>query len=100
MAGRMRSEIIADLENHVAKFGGNFGEWYVGVTANPKESLFTQHRLRRSGDAWIARRAVDDLHAAEVQEYFKTVRKTQGGVKGTLYDVFVYAYKRKSHTRP
>lgn len=100
MSGRKRSEIIADLEAHVGKFGGDYSEWYVGVTANPKERLFTQHRLRSSGDAWIARRAMDDLQAAEVQEYFKSVRKTQGGVKGTLQDVFVYAYKRKSHTRP
>jgi hypothetical protein len=100
MSGRKRSEIIADVENHVAKFGGDFTEWYVGVTANPKERLFTQHRLRSSGDAWITRRAIDDLQAAEVQEYFKSVRKTQGGSKGGLVDIFVYAYKRKSHTRP
>ncbi len=100
MAGRKRSEIIADLEVHVAKFGGDYSEWYVGVTANPKERLFTQHRLRSTGDAWIARRALDDLQAAEVQEYFKSVRKTQGGSKGTLQDIFVYAYKRKAHTRP
>jgi hypothetical protein len=100
MAGRKRSEIIADLETHVAKFGGVFGEWYVGITADPKKRLFSEHRLRSSGDAWISRRAVDDLQAAEVQEYFKTVRKTQGGSKGTLHDVYVYAYKMKSHTKP
>lgn len=100
MSGRKRSEIIADLETHVAKFGGTYSDWYVGITANPKQRLFTEHRLRSSGDAWITRRAVDDLQAAEVQEYFKTVRKTQGGSKGTLQDVYVYAYKMKSHTRP
>lgn len=100
MSGRKRSEIIADLETHVAKFGGTFAEWYVGITANPKQRLFTEHRLRSNGDAWIARRAVDDLQANEVQEYFKSVRKTQGGSKGGLQDVYVYAYKMKSHTKP
>ncbi len=101
MAGKVRSVIIKDIEDHVAKNGGGFGEWYVGVTANPKHSLFTQHRLRNSGDAWISRRAVDDLQAAEVEDYFKSVRRTKGGGGRTsLDDVYVYAYRMKAHTRP
>lgn len=101
MAGKPRSAIIKDIEEHVAKNGGGFGDWYVGVSKDPRHSLFTQHRLRSSGDAWISRRAVDDLQAEEVEEYFKSVRKTQTGKGRTsVHDVFVYAYRRKAHTKP
>ena len=101
MAGKPRSAIIKDIEEHVDKNGGDFATWYVGVTANPKRSLFTQHRLRTAGDAWISRRAMDELQAAEVEDYFRSVRRTKAGNgRAGADDVFVYAYKMKAHTRP
>lgn len=101
MAGKSRSEIIRDIEEHVGKNGGGFGEWYVGITDSPKQRLFGAHKLRTAGDAWISRRAVDDLQAEEVEQYFKSVRRTKGGNGRTsINDVYVYAYKMKAHTRP
>ncbi|OIQ97128.1 hypothetical protein GALL_208270 [mine drainage metagenome] len=101
MAAKSRSTIIADLEAHMAANGGVFTEWYVGVTDRPKHQLFTVHRLQSSGDAWISRKAPDDLQAGEVAEFFRTVRHTRGGTRPeTLDHVFVYAYRLKPHTRP
>ena len=78
-----------------------WADWLVGVTDDPKRALFTTHRLRSSGDAWIARKAIDDHQAWEVEEYFRTVCKTkQGGTSGSLNHIFVYAYRLKPHTKP
>jgi hypothetical protein len=101
MASKPRSAIIHDLENHMATNGGGFGDWFVGVTDDPKHQLFSVHRLRSSGDAWISRKAIDDLQAVEVEEFFRTVKKTKGAPgKTSLNHVFVYAYRLKPHTKP
>lgn len=101
MAAKARAEIIQDIEQHIAKNGGGWADWFVGVSDKPKEALFSRHGLRQTGDAWIARRAIDDLQAAEVEEFFRTVRKTVGRPGRTTLDhVFVYAYRRKPHTKP
>ena len=101
MAAKSRSEIIADIEAHVAKNGGDFTAWFTGVTANPKKALFQDHRLKTEGDAWICRRAMASDQASEVAEYFATVRGTKGGNRASGMDEeYVYAYKMKSHTRP
>jgi hypothetical protein len=101
MVGKPRTSIIDDIELHIIKNGGGWADWYVGVTDRPKYALFTMHRLRTSGDAWIARKAIDDLQASEVEEFFRTVKKTRGHPEKTTLDhVFVYAYRMKPHTKP
>lgn len=100
MAAKSRSDIIGDLEDFIAKNGAKFGEWFVGCTGAPKAMLFTQHKLKQSGDAWISRLAKDELDAKDVVEYFVSARKTKGRPKEARdTDLYVYAFKIKSHTR-
>lgn len=100
MAAKSRSDIIGDIEDFIARNGGNFGEWYVGCTSSPKATLFTQHGLKQSGDAWVSRLAKDDLDAHDVVEYFRSTRRTRGRTKDRQdSDLYVYAFKIKSHTR-
>ncbi|CAA7614528.1 conserved hypothetical protein [Candidatus Terasakiella magnetica] len=101
MAAKSRSEIIDDIEDCIGRNGGAFGEWYVGITGAPKAKLFSQHKLKEKGDAWISRLAKDELEAQEVAEYFRSTRKTKGGASSAAAtDLYVYAYKIKSHTKP
>ncbi|MDR3437762.1 hypothetical protein [Telmatospirillum sp.] len=101
MGGKTRGQIIQEIETHIASAGGNFSEWFLSVTDKPKHTLFRVHKLRTSGDAWIARKAIDDLQAWDVEEYFRTVRKTRGARgESTLDHIYVYAYKMKPHTTP
>ncbi|ARJ67575.1 hypothetical protein WV31_18880 [Magnetospirillum sp. ME-1] len=101
MAAKSRTQIIDDIEDCIGRNGGNFGEWYVGFTANPKVKLFSGHKLKEKGDAWISRLAKDEVEAHEVAEFFRTTRKTKGpGGQPGDNDLYVYAYKMKSHTKP
>lgn len=100
MAAKSRSDIIGDIEDYIGKNGGNFGEWYVGATGAPKAMLFSQHKVKQQGDAWVTRLAKDELDAHDVVEYFRSTRRTKGRPhekKDT--DLYVYAFKVKSHTR-
>lgn len=100
MAAKSRSQIIGDLEDYIGRNGGDYREWFIGATGAPKAMLFTQHKVRQSGDAWIARLAKDELDARDVVEYFVGSRKAKGRAKEARdTDLYVYAYKIKSHTR-
>lgn len=100
MAGKSRSDIIGDIEDYIAKNGAKFAEWFVGCTGSPKAMLFTQHKVKQAGDAWISRLARDDLDAHDVVEYFVSTRRTRGRVRERKdTDLYVYAFKIKSHTR-
>lgn len=101
MAAKSRTEIIGDIEDCIGRNGGRFGEWYVGYTAGPKQKLFGGHKIKEKGDAWISRLARDETEAHEVADYFRTTRHTKGpGGQPSDNDLYVYAYKMKSHTRP
>jgi len=100
MAAKSRSDIIGDIEDFVGRNGGKFAEFYVGCTSNPKTALFTQHKLKQSGDAWMSRLARDDLDSHDVVEYFRSTRQTKARPKPRQdADLYVYAFKIKSHTR-
>ena len=101
MAAKSRTEIIDDIEDCIGRNGGEFGQWYVGFTASPKIKLFSGHKLKQSGDAWISRLAKDEFEAHEVAEFFRTTRRTKGpGGQPGDNDLYVYAYKMKPHTKP
>jgi hypothetical protein len=101
MSGKTREQIIHEISTHIAKVGGGYSDWFLSVTDKPKHVLFKIHKLRTTGDAWIARMAKDDLQAWEVEEYFRTVCKTRGQKTASSLDhVYVYAYRMKPHTKP
>jgi hypothetical protein len=100
MAAKSRSEIIGDIEDFIARNGARFAEFYVGCTGQPKAAIFNQHKVKQSGDAWISRLAKDEYEAHEVVEYFLSTRKTRGRARERQdSDLYVYAFKIKSHTR-
>lgn len=100
MAAKSRSQIIGDLEDYISRSGGSFGEWYVGCTGQPSAMLFKTHGVRKTGDAWVSRLAKDEVDAHDVVEYFLTTRKTRGRRKDkSASDLYVYAFKIKSHTK-
>ena len=98
---KSRTEIIDDLEGYIARNGGRFGEWYVSATGTPRATLFKRHGVRDKGDAWIARSSKDEYEAADVVDYFLDTRHTRGARSQKRdVDLYVYAYKVKSHTKP
>jgi hypothetical protein len=98
---KTRTEIIDDIEDYIARNGGRFQEWYLSATGTPKATLFKRHGVRDKGDAWIARSAKDEHEARDVVDYFLGTRHTRGAAsQGRETDLYVYAYKLKSHTKP
>ena len=53
----MRSEIIADMTEHIRRFGGDFSVWCVGTAQDAHNPLFDADRPKDSDDALIYREA-------------------------------------------
>ena len=94
-------QIKHDILAYIKEFGGDFGEWYVGIAADPLEALFKIHRLDKAKDPWIYKQALSFNAARTVQQYFLTRLHTSGdAVTEASEDTdCVYAYKKKEPVR-
>jgi hypothetical protein len=96
-----QQDIISDIKAHIQKGGGRYRDWYVGITENPRHRLFNDHGVHEKGDWWIYRQASSAAAARRIEDYFVNTLGTDGGLGGGDEDaVYVYAYKKNSHTRP
>ena len=96
---KSKKEIIKDIERHMAKRGGDIGDWYVGIAAKPKKRLFDDHSVDKDNGAWIHRRASSDSVARDIEKHFLD-KGAQGGMGGGGEDsTAVYAYKITWDTR-
>ena len=94
-------QIINEIREHMKQCGGAVWDWNVGITAEPRNRLFGDHRVNEQGDAWIFREAANTEVAREIEAYFINVLGADGGTGGGDADArFVYAYKRSEHTDP
>ncbi|MBR4681923.1 MAG: hypothetical protein IKP06_01275 [Elusimicrobiaceae bacterium] len=100
MAKKLKSEIIQEIDDHIKKEGSGYPRWYVGITADPEQRLFSDHNVSKENAWWIYREAFTDNDAREVEKFFLEQKGTQGGPGGGDTDSrFVYAYRITSTTR-
>lgn len=95
---KSKSEILDDLQEFMGRHGGNYKEWYVGSSKDPKQQLFKVHNFKK-GDKGLFRQAASEIQAAEISEFFTNLGAK--GDDGVTRDAdYVYAYKRSPHTKP
>lgn len=97
---RSKTEIIDDVEAFVAKYGGKFADWYVGISKDPKATLNGTHGFKK-GDVGLVRTAASELQAQQVVDYFVGTRGCKGRKESfDAGEIHVYAYRRARHTKP
>ncbi|NKB43359.1 MAG: hypothetical protein GKS03_03680 [Alphaproteobacteria bacterium] len=95
---KSKSEILDDFQAFMGKHGGNYKEWYVSTSSNPKMDLTKYHKIK-NGDKGLFRTAESDIRSAEVAEFFTDLgAKGDSGIKDDA--ICVYAFKMDKHTRP
>lgn len=96
-----KQEVIADLRGYLARLGGPYRTWYVGITADPRARLFRDHGLDEKADVWVSRECESSEVAREVEELFARVLGADGGPGGGDASTrWVYAYRKSPRTRP
>jgi tetrahydromethanopterin S-methyltransferase subunit H len=52
-----REELIEEIESHIRKFGGRFGEWPIGTAKDCRGPFFQRHLVADLGDGLTDREA-------------------------------------------
>jgi hypothetical protein len=95
---KSKSDILDDFQAFMGKHGGNYKEWYVSTSINPKMELNKYHKIK-NGDKGLMRTAESEIRSAEIAEFFTDLgAKGDPGIKDDA--VCVYAFKMDKHTRP
>jgi hypothetical protein len=92
-------QVVINIQNHMNKEGGTPFEWYVGITNNPEDALFSRHNVSRLSGKWIYDACFNNQSARNVESYFINTIKTDGGPGGgDTYSLYVYAYRKTTST--
>lgn len=100
-------QIKYDVLAYIKEFGGEFSEWYIGIAADPKKTLFEEHNVDESADVWLYRQALTFAACKTSVRYFCDTLQTDGNVcqpggedvGGEDVDC-VYLYKKNERTTP
>jgi len=96
---KSKQQIIKNIEDHMAKRGGDIGDWYVGIAANPRERLFDDHSVDEKNGVWIYDTASSDSVARDIEKHFLDKGAQGGSGGGDEASTAVYAYKITLSTR-
>ena len=95
---QIKYEILA----YMKECGGDFGDYYVGIAADPKKTLFERHNVDEDADPWLYKQALTFQAARTVQDYFLGRLKSDGApvFEGGEDMDCVYVYKKSERTAP
>lgn len=92
--------IVSEFNAHIRKQGGNFENWYVGITQDIEQRLFGDHKVPRKDHWFIHREAFTSDDARAVEKAFLEWGCDGGTGGGDEDTCFVYAYLKTSVTDP
>tara|TARA_B100000029_G_scaffold235488_1_gene232618 strand:- start:49 stop:354 length:306 start_codon:yes stop_codon:yes gene_type:complete len=95
---QIKYEILA----YMKEFGGDFSDYFVGVTDDPENILFKVHKVSRKKDPWLYKQALTFQAARTAQDYFLTRLRADGEpvIQGNEDMDCVYVYKKSKRTKP
>ncbi len=101
LSTQRRNQIVENILSHIRICGGNYNEWYVGISRDARSRLFNDNSVNESLDAWIIEIASTNQQARDIENYFINVIGTDGGPGGGDSTArMVYAYKKSYRTNP
>ena len=96
----MLNEMIQRIDGSIKSWGGDYGACYVGITDNPKQRLYEQHRVETKDPRTVCVDAGNVFRAREIEDYFLKLGTAGGGGGGTTESIFVCAYYMTESTEP
>lgn len=91
--------VINTFNGLIRRYGRPYQAWYVGVTSDPVERLFTGHTVNRLNGIYLVAKTNSHFGARAVEKYFLTLG-TDGGGGGDLNCRYVYIYLKTPFTKP
>ena len=94
------NEIVQEIIEHIKGCTGKyFSNYYAGITNDPENRLFNEHKVDKQSGCWIYRKAIDIDNARNAENILieKGMKGGEGG--GDDSSIYVYTYQIKSHTK-
>lgn len=87
--------IIQEIHDHLINGcgGGNYSDYYVGITKDVEDRLFGAHKVPKEGHCYIYRKANNDTDSRAVETYYLNKGMQGGDGGGVEESVYVYVYK-------
>jgi hypothetical protein len=93
--------VFNEIKVHIEHNGKVYSDWYCAVASNWEESVFSYHRVPRTGHPWIARQCFSSDDAEIVESRLAELGCEEGLRVADLTMTRVYAYlKKKTITNP
>lgn len=92
--------ICDEMAAHISKGGGLRKSWYVGITADIPQRLHGDHRVPKLDHWFIWREAYSSDEARAIEQAFLDLGCDGGPGGGDHTARFVYAYLKRSVTKP
>ena len=95
MISKNVNTIIEEINDHLINLcnGGNYSDYYVGITKNINDRLFGAHKVPTTGYCYIYRKAFNDTDSRTIEKHFLDKGMQGGDGGGDEESVFVYVYK-------
>jgi hypothetical protein len=88
-----KREIITAIVSYISQYGSTYNDWYVGITKDIEERLFTFHNVTKKIGTYIHATASSSDIAREIESYFLELGADGGSGGGDDDTDIVYAYK-------
>ncbi len=96
----LEERIVSDIVSYIQQSGAEFSSWYVGIAADARSTLFTEHGVDEGGGEWIFENAMTESCAKRIGQQLIESYKLKGAVGTTAYSTTsVYVYKITPSTR-
>ncbi len=94
----IKFEFLAKIKEH----GGAFSDWFVGIAADPRQTLQDRHGIDHEKDVWTYKQALTFQACRTVQRFFQEKLKTDGEalLSGDADTDCVYLFKKSERTAP
>ncbi len=92
--------IIQEIYDHLVNGcnGGNYSDYYIGITKDIDERLFGAHKVPKKGHCYIYREAINDTDARTIEKYYLDKGMHGGDGGGDEESVYVYVFKISNDT--
>jgi hypothetical protein len=91
---------ISEIIGYIKKYTTPKDKWYVGITNDMNERLFSFHNVKEKIGTYICVSTSSSKMAHEIEEYLLDEYGFDGGTEGGKDDtIYVYAYKIMNYTK-
>lgn len=95
---KSKAQIIAAIDAYMQQFQYRNSDWYVGIAADPRTRLFSDHNVDEQNGVWIYEQAESADVAREVEQAYLDTGHDGGSGGGDDDSVYVYAYVKLEGT--